>query len=230
MLVSYCADVGSIKDHKFGWARVDQSTAGHDVSGGTSMSGLLSGLIEDIHSGHQLTIGIEAPLFVPVPFDEKQLGSRRNGEEDRCCFAAPGACVTVLGMAELAYLLTKIQASCQPSGVKFDLNWKQWPDGNNKSMLLWEAFVSGAAKMFRGDAKSNKDSHMRDAATGAVAFMTRFRRKLKTDVTVDQPRDAFSITGALLLWAGLSSDIGLLRTQTLVVKPNTPYPGKIDRR
>jgi hypothetical protein len=73
--VIYCADIGSIPDRRFGWAR---SEAEEDEierhRGGTEIVELLDALSDDLAAGHGVALGFECPLFVPVPKQPLRLG------------------------------------------------------------------------------------------------------------------------------------------------------------
>ncbi len=120
----------------------------------------------------------------------------------------------MLGLHELLFVLRGIRgiATCT-------LDWTAWAAGGPDPVLLWEAFVSGAAHTKTND-------HVADAATAAFEFFSRLKgQNLTSDVAVAAPREVFSLLGAGLLWAGLSEDAGVLRMPALVIKPKAPYCG-----
>jgi hypothetical protein len=74
-LAIYCADIGSIPNHRFGWACTD--AAGDRVErhrGGSEIENLVELVAADIADGRAVALGFECPLYVPVP---QQLGSCR---------------------------------------------------------------------------------------------------------------------------------------------------------
>lgn len=217
-LVTYCCDVGSVKAGNFGWVRVWDEGGQRRVAGSTSITDCVRTLGADIRMGNVVTLGIESPLFIPVPLEEEGLSSRRDRERDRSCFAPVGASVTTLGAHELAFIVRTLDRG----GVAPRLDWKTWSRDEAGELLVWEAFVSGEAHTADGD-------HRRDAATAAHAFIELSKGEgLATAVEVTPPREVLSIAGAVLLWSGWSTDLALLRQPVLVVKPTGSYGGVIE--
>lgn len=219
-MIAYCADVGSIPAGSFGWARASREEGATLAEGGSSIDSMLDHLTDDIERGRFASLGLEAPLFLPVPSAESGLSRGRDGDHDRSCFAPVGASVTTLGLHELAYALQQLKGRV-PS-LRATLDWMAWGSGTGTALLLWEAFVSGGAHTVTGD-------HVQDAATGAVAFLDDFGAGVATAVTVGLPRRVFSLAGAALLWAGLTADVDELHKATLVVKPAKAWPGSVAR-
>lgn len=216
----YCADVGSVPGGSFGWARASREAGVTRVKGGPSIDAMLHHLADDIERGQSVSLGIEAPLFLPVPSAASGLSRGRDGDRDRSCFAPAGGYVTTLGLHELAYLLRRLKIRV-PS-VRTALDWSAWSASTAPPLLVWEAFVSGHAHTTTGD-------HAQDAASGAVQFLDDLGTGLTSAVTVKAPCEVFSLAGAALLWAGLTADIAALREPTLVVKPTKPWGGAIER-
>jgi hypothetical protein len=132
-------------------------------------------------------------------------------------FAPAGAAVATLGVQAVAWILHQIRDRV---GVvlQYSLDWNAWPgEGNARSLLLWEAFVSGAA---------HSDSHERDAATAAVFFRDKEQDLNGVNaVMADQP---LSMVHAVALWAGWASDLDRLHQACLVLRPEQPYEGQIN--
>ncbi|EMI20684.1 hypothetical protein RMSM_02389, partial [Rhodopirellula maiorica SM1] len=89
--------------------------------------------------------------------------------------------------------------------------------GSGPQLHLWEAFVWGAGHA-RAVNAAGLEPHVQDAATAALAFA---RWDVKdprpnSDITSAHP---FSTVGAAVLWSGLSTDIGLLHKEVLVLRP-----------
>ncbi len=212
-LIDYACDVGSTRKGNFGWARVVDGQR-RAVSGGTDIDTLAAVLRADLDSGHSLSLGIESPLFLPVPDRSGGLCRGRDGDGDRSCFASAGACVTALGLHELAFLL----ANLKREGVSGTTRWKTWEPAP-ECILLWEAFVSGRAKANPADAQV----HVRDAATAAVSFKSALQeaRRSGNGVRVVDGTP-LSLVGAALLWSGWAKDDALLREDCLVVRPSAP--------
>jgi hypothetical protein len=190
------------------------------VRGGSSIDDLLAGLAADLGSGSRVSLGMEAPLFLPVPLRSLDLGRGRDGDGNRSCFASAGASVTTLGLHELVYVLGRLKARVAFLSVTLDLaTWRAAP---TTTLLLWEAFVSGPAH-------TKSDDHVQDCASGAVGFLDDLEAGATPTVTVEEPREVLSLAGAALLWAGLTTNLGELRRSTLVVKPTEPWSRDVKR-
>ncbi len=219
-MIAYCADVGSVPEGKFAWAMAMREAGATTIKGGSSIDDLVEGLAADLGSGSRVSLGMEAPLFLPVPLTSLGLGRGRDGDGNRSCFASAGACVTTLGLHELAYILSRLKARVPSLSVTLDLaTWRAAP---TTTLLLWEAFVSGSAH-------TKSDDHVQDAASGAVRFLDDLGANVAPTVTVDEPREVLSLAGAVLLWAGLTTNLGELRRSSLVVKPTEPWSGDVKR-
>jgi hypothetical protein len=72
---------------------------------------------------------------------------------------------------------------------------------------------------------AHSDSHLRDAATAAIAFLNR-EHDLK-EATAVRARNPLSLLGAVALWCGLTDDVAALHRETVVIKPNVAYVGDI---
>ena len=78
--------------------------------------------------------------------------------------------------------------------------------GPDATLFCWEAFVSENA---------HGDTHTQDAATAAVAFLTRESEfAQRTTITAVQP---LSVIGAIVLWCGLSDRLDILHEPTEVL-------------
>lgn len=218
-LVVYAMDVGSTRPSKaapkgaFGWARASGEKEKPDLRVGTRITEMLDALAEDASRGAVITLGVEAPLWLPIPSEEPRLSEGRAAERSRSCFAPAGGYVATLGLHQLAHILTRM-----PAGMQFTLDWKSW-SRSTKEVLIWEAFVSADAHA-RGD-----ETHSRDAATAAVEFLRR-ADALTTDVAPDE-RGTMSLAGAALLWSSRGKDVGLLSTPTLVLRPGKGFTGAV---
>lgn len=216
----FCIDVGSVQfgwrqrrgcprvwSNGFGWVRATHS----DVIGNNCMDDCVAHLASDVADGRPIALGLESPLFLPVPRTADALSRGREGERDRSCFAPAGGYVATLGLHELAYVISAVP------GIAATLDWTGWQNEPKDEMLIWEAFVSGTAH-------TESDDHVADAATAAVEFLARLRGSgLCSDVTVAEGHEALSLAGAALLWAGAADDVAILHAPTLVVKPTDAH-------
>jgi len=154
----YACDVGSVRSGTFAWARVEPGDGAPVAS--ADIDDLVTRLVQDATDGMSIALGFESPLFMPVPANSGDLSCGRCGEGNRSMFAPAGAAVATLGIHEAAWILRAIHRQTH----EYTLDWNAWPpEGATRALLLWEAFVSGAA---------HGDTHERDAATAAVFFRT----------------------------------------------------------
>jgi hypothetical protein len=192
------------------------------VRGGSDIDAFIASVQTDLASGTEsLTIGMECPLFLPVPASSQALSTGRIGESDRSCFASAGAYVATLGVHQFAYILK----STRRDGVQPTVDWRGWAP-QPSVVLFWEAFVSKRAHSAK-DADTH--GHARDAATAAVAFeeTLALARAAGNMVQVPSGTSPLSLAGLALLWSGWSSDLSLLSRDLLVVKPDKPFAGDI---
>jgi len=202
-LVTYAADIGSIKKKRFGWAR--NEVASDIITNGVCITEFADSIVKDIKSGYNVALGFECPLFVPLYKDPIKLTSSRQGEGSRAWSAGAGCGALATGLTEtlwiLEYVFNKLETKINPTYSFEDIL-------NEKSnLLLWEAFVTGESK---------GDSHYDDAIIAVKEFNSRISiGKLTTDVFVDNP---YSLIGAALLRSGITNDLSFLSRQCVVVK------------
>lgn len=186
------------------------------MKGGSDIDAFIRSVQADLASGGaSLTIGMECPLFLPVPDRSSGLSTGRLGERDRSCFAPAGGYVATLGLHQLAFILRSIKRG----GVSATVDWRTWAP-RHSVVLFWEAFVSKGA---------HSEDHVRDAATAATAIEVGLAaaRAAGNPVRVPAGTSPLSLAGLALLWSGWSTDVQLLSLDVLVVKPETPFQGSI---
>jgi hypothetical protein len=210
-----CADVGSTRGGNFAWARLEDG----GIVVGTAIDRLREQLSRACEEGRPVALGLECPLWLPVPAAETRLSRGRQGERNRSCFAPPGGYVAVLGLHQLCYLLSGLAAR---PGYPATQDWRSWFT-EPRGLLLWEAFVSGPAHSDKGD----ELGHLRDATTALVEFARRLEVGDSASDLSAQGAGTFSLAGAAMLWAGLIDEPALLRREVLVVKPQQPYLGEL---
>ncbi|MCK4625531.1 MAG: hypothetical protein KAV00_09500 [Phycisphaerae bacterium] len=214
-IVTYACDIGSTKRGNFGWVRAVSKHDKVEMRGSRCIDKLISEIGEDISNNHSISIGMECPLFLPIPRISADLSKGRQGEGDRSCFAPAGGYVATLGLHQFAFILKKISSN----EIDFTFDAEEWCSGrSNKNILFWEAFVNG---------KAHAEDHIRDAATAANAFIEMYQKdNINSAVSVSESNEVLSLAGCALLWAGWSQDISLLKQRdVLVVKPSCPYKG-----
>jgi len=208
----YVADVGSIEKGNFCWV----SSKNADGSS-NDIEELVNSIFSDLKEHKKVALGIECVLFIPVPDELKCLGKARIGEigkgtESRAFSAAPGACATMTGLPQLAWILRSLREKCEAENIpcRATVNWQELIS-DRANLFVWEAFVSGKGK-------PKKKSHGEDARQALDAFQNDVKRGKAppTHVRAELP---FLFAGALILWAGLSEDFELLRYPCIVVRP-----------
>ena len=203
-IVICCADIGSIRSPKpkFGWASYPVAKSRNS----RSIEELSSFVIEVLRSGSRVALGFECPLWVPVPDEPSELGSKRDDEHDRAWSATGGAFTLTTGLVQVAWILSQIRR--QAVGVEAFLDWADFeraPGG----LFIWEAFVSGEAKT---------GSHEGDARAAVDAFKDALPDpRLRSALTPG--RRTRSLIGGALLWSGWSRDLALLSEPCIVIKP-----------
>ncbi len=220
-LASFVIDVGSLLPKRgapngsFGWARAVSSS---EVIGDTSMTTLLGAIATDVNAGHTIALGIEAPLWLPVPLEAARLSRGRSGDASRSCFAPAGGYVATLGLHQLAHVLMHLPAEITPT-----LDWAGWSASQSRKLLLWEAFVSGKAHA----PSDTADAHVRDAATAAVEFLQRAGAGLRDGEVISDDRPVLSLAGTALLWSGRETDVAVMKRAPLVIRPGVMFSGQI---
>lgn len=220
--VIYTCDVGSTRQQEgnkgpaFAWARLLLNEGGKSIQGSSDIQQLVKRLELDIMQGYSVALGFEAPLFIPIPEDSKDLSRGRRGEGNRS-FASPvGLAVCALGVHQSAWILKRLyeSSSCK---CEFTLDLQCWPPSGHRPVLFcWEAFVSGRA---------HSDKHLKDAATAAVFFFDNEQDLQKANAV--RAENIISLIGAVALWSGWRSDLHYLHRSTLVLKPNSVFEGEI---
>jgi hypothetical protein len=90
--------------------------------------------------------------------------------------------------------------------IRPTVEWEPFLDAR-ANLFLWEAFVTGLAKGL---------SHHGDAEIAAMSFSGEVPHIAEANsVTAENP---YSLIGAALLRSGLSTDVGLLFSQCVVIR------------
>jgi len=207
--VIYACDIGSTMKGNFGWARWDGSPS---IKTSDDIKDLATDLIEDLKHSKSIALGIEAPLFIPVPECDTKLSKSREGEGDRAFSAPAGLAVATLAVHQMAWVFSEIKRNFN-SPLYFTSRMEDWPPRSQRQTLYcWEAFVSG---------KAHSKNHEEDARTALIEFLD-LEKELKPEqsaVTIETPSKSLSLIGAAALWSGLSEDLSILHHSAFVVKP-----------
>lgn len=206
MIAIGVVDVGSPRSGKLGWAILGPNAApvmGGDLDAFINQMG-------DLGSEWPLAIGFEAPLFIPTRAAAMDVLSGRRGEGSRPWSAGAGAAVTTAALGVATYTLARLRALLPGGSASTD--WAEPPTAAGDA-LFFEAFVTGAAKGL---------DHAHDALIAAEAAKGLFGQVQPYRSAIDET-EVFSLLGAALLRTGWSSDLGVLSTPCLVVRPDFPH-------
>ncbi|HKC13249.1 MAG TPA: hypothetical protein VKI41_14560 [Vicinamibacteria bacterium] len=199
----FCADIGSVKRRRFGWAHVGPASS---VEQGEDILDLINGVARCLARAGKAALGFGCPLFVPVAAAAKDLTRARAGEGSRAWSAVAGAGILAAGLTEVAWILKHIRSAVS-ADVPCVLSWDAFeraPSG----FLLWEAFLPPAAQSV---------SHAGDALRAAHAFVEALPRPQST-VEPRKDEEVLSLLGAAMVWSGWRTDAAVLKEPCLVIK------------
>ncbi len=205
--IIYVADAGSMAKGNFHWVSSQGNATPSD-----DPAKLASAISADLGEGRCVALGYECPLFVPCNETPKTLGCAREGEcveatGNRPFTAGAGASVFATGIQSLAWVLRQIKQS-HPAATA-TTRWRDFQSGQYR-LFVWEAFVSGSEKAY-------PPSHAGDASLAIDAFKQVMRNE--ANPTRVKCARSFSLAGAAILYAGLSTDVGLLSEPCVVLRP-----------
>ena len=204
-IIVYCADIGSIKNSRFGWCRgkhICEITANES---GNDINEFVEKIKGDLLRGKKVALGFECPLFVPITNNPVNLTSARNGEGNRPWSAGAGSGALAVGLVEAAWIFQKIK-EFNSVVIKPTFSWNAFVN-KDYNLFIWEAFISGKIKA---------DTHAGDAEIAVEAFKRAYPNiEQANSVTADNP---YSLVAAAILRSGLSNDITLLQEPCIVIK------------
>lgn len=200
-LVVWVADVGSIKNYKFGWCRKSHHHGDEDF--GTDIKDFAEGIARDISAGDRVALGFECPLFVPITENPRGLTSARPGEGDRPWSAGAGCGALATGLTETVWVFERLKKLSRVDIVP-TCDWEEFNSGYG-NLFIWEAFVTKESKA---------NSHHGDAQVAAESFWNRYPC-IDTNVIAENP---FSLVGAALLRSGLTEDLEFLNMPVVVIR------------
>ena len=199
----YCADVGSIKNNNFGWAKI--STGCDETKSGTNITDFAINIANSIKSNIPVSLGFECPLFLPVRDDPVRVNGARIGEGNRPWSSGAGVGAMGTGLVEALWVMREInkQLSSPPLAT---MCWDQFVEGN-ADVYIWEAFVTASAKGI---------THSDDALIAVREFVKALPTPEKANA-IDET-DALSLIGAAGLKTKWFRNISVLSEPCLVVK------------
>lgn len=205
----FCVDIGSIARDSFAWARRIPGSDDEELHRPESIESLAVSVVQILRDGEPVALGFEAPLFIPVPEKPDRLGKARPCDAPSPSWSSSvGASVLATAMVQIPWTLRFIHQQVPHLQVHV-----QWPPFAQRQdgLLLWEAFVSGAAK---------GQTHEEDARSGVQAFCEQLPNP--GDPIATETERPFSVLAAAALWAGFDLPIEDLRGGCLLVRATHP--------
>jgi len=197
----FCADVGSIKNDRFGWAA---SFADGTEDSGRNIEDFARATASELSRGRKVAIGFECPLFVPMRADPMLVNSARTGEGNRSWSAGAGAGALATGLVEVLWTLNAV-AKHLARLPRATFDWAEFQ--KEDCVFLREAFVTSSAK---------GDSHCHDAQIAVEAFRDALPNPGKKNAIEES--EVLSLVGAAALRAGWATDAGTLSQRCIVIK------------
>jgi hypothetical protein len=132
---SLCADVGSIAQSKFAWARRHPTGEDEELHAPASIDSLAGAVIHQLACDRPVALGLEMPLVIPVPSASNDLGRARPCDQGRTSWSqSTGASVMATGLVQLAWILDRVGSSVSATAVHLD----------------WDRFCADRAGVFYG--------------------------------------------------------------------------------
>lgn len=191
-LLVACIDVGAASST--GWAsKLLDNTGGRRR--GSNIQKLFPLILNHLNVPGAVALGFECPLYVPFRTELLELNRGRLGEGAPAWSSSIGATVMASGIPVVLWVLERLKAMA-PASTVATVDWLTFlrcPSG----ILLWEAFVTGAAKA---------GSHAADAAVAVRTFIDHLPSLQSGEKREVEPR-VQSLVGAALLRTGWSTDL-----------------------
>ena len=218
MLTIACADIGRAstdpKENRFGWAvrRQGEPTIWKE---GVDLPGFVDAIVDAIGDG-RVALGFECPMWVPVTEDPTELTkarsedwvSRDGAKQWRPWSAGAGVAVTGVGLTQIAWILERVRQKAGTCPEVF-FDWRRFAEAET-GVFFWEALVSGGKASPSGEGLE----HVADAK----AAVERFAVQSEEEPMIPVQTRVRSLVGGALLWAGWSTDVGLLHRPCVVVR------------
>src|SRR5258708_3104805 len=200
--IVWVADIGSVRKHNFAWCRDDSTVP----ITGIDITLFAHGIANDLSHNHSVAIGFECPLFIPITESPQDLTDGRPGEGNRPWSAGAGSSSLTTGLAECVWIFEKLHTLAQaPLNPTFD--WHTFTKGT-ANLFIWEAMITSSTK---------GKSHPDDAQIAAHTFWQHYPDIDQANtLTAVHP---YSLVGAALLRARLSTNLQLLFEPCIVIAP-----------
>lgn len=205
-LIFHCADIGSVKNGNFGWARLSADDPTAECTTGRDIRDFVDSISADLEAGNRVALGFECPLFVPIPDDPARLTSARPGEGSRPWSAGAGAGALATGLTEVSWILEQVGRKVRNRPAVF-VDWPAFQEAT-EGLFIWEAFVTQ-------DAKSA--THCRDAELAVRIFASALPEVDRHNAVVCEGT-VRSLFGAALLQTGWATDLAWLGRSCIVLR------------
>ncbi len=205
-IVVWAADIGSIKTERFGWYRAEDKR--YPGRGGTDINEFIEGIKDDMTKKKKVAIGFECPLFVPITDKPEDLTKAREGENNRPWSAGAGCGSLATGLTECVWIFERIRES--NVDIKPSFSWKVFLS-NESNFFIWESFVTSSSK---------GETHPIDAKKAVETFLDileKYPDGIEKGNSV-KAQNPYSLVGAGLLRAGLTTNLKLLSEPCIVIK------------
>lgn len=204
----FCADVGSIAQSKFAWARRHPPGTDEEVHAPASIESLAGAVTHQLRNDRPVALGFEMPLVVPVPTASIGLGRARPCDQGRTPWSqSAGASVMATGLVQLAWVLDRVRSAVGDVALHFD--WNRFT-ADRAGLFIWEAFVNGPDKDPGG-------SHEEDALIGVRAFCAQLPHP--GDPRAREIERPLSMAATAAMWAGWPLDLREVQAHVVVVRP-----------
>ncbi|MBX9392731.1 hypothetical protein K4749_03780 [Streptomyces sp. TRM72054] len=218
-------DIGSVTLGRFAWAGID-APALSNTGQGSDPESAVRALAAGLASRGRAVLAVEAPVAVPVPAADRAdawqaLGRARAGEGNRPWSAGAGAGVLATGLAQLAWMLSRLAETA--TDVAVTTLPDRWAAPHGPRLLLAEALVSGEGK----PVPTSAGPHAADAEAAARALAERIPALpgATSDVRC-APHRPFNLLAAAAMWAGLDILPDELHQDVLVVRARPARPAE----
>lgn len=202
-LTCYAVGLSSGQNAPLAWCRLPVAESTYQLN---SLKSLAECVQADLVDELPVALGFAWPLVIDVQERSHELTSAHEGEGERPWLAGAGAQTLAVGLAQCAWLFDYLALTNAP--VRPTFAWEELI-GWQANVLIWEAFVADT----RGDSIG-----LDDACRAAQAFQRAIAGG-KTPASCLCFTAPYSLAGAALLRAGLSTDLSLLRQPCIVVRP-----------
>ena len=150
-------DIGSPKKGRFGWADTNHRS-----------SQKVNQFLEAIKNRTYFSLGIEAPLFLPVDDNVEDFTHSRPFDGKHSWSAGPGACTTAINLGFLARFL-RLRFFVE-NGISVTTDMNVWKARKENCILIWEAFISGNGNGGPKEGPADDKQHIKDAITALKIY------------------------------------------------------------